>query len=53
MSFDDNSELLCPFTKLEFFTALNQMHVDKSPGPVGFNPVFYKKSWEICGDDIF
>lgn len=41
VSFDDNAALTRPFSKLEIFTALNQMHVDKSPSPDGFNPAFY------------
>ncbi|GAU46451.1 hypothetical protein TSUD_402180 [Trifolium subterraneum] len=29
------------------------MHPDKSQGPDGFNPAFYQRFWEQCGDDIF
>nr|KYP44142.1 Transposon TX1 uncharacterized [Cajanus cajan] len=28
------------------------MHKDKAPGPDGFNPGFYKRFWEVCGEDI-
>jgi hypothetical protein len=49
----DNNMLLAPFLKEEFRTALFQMNSDKSPGPDGFNPAFYKRFWDICGDEIF
>lgn len=29
------------------------MHPDKSPGPGGFNLVFYKNFWGVVGNDIF
>ena len=30
-----------------------QMHLDKSPGPDGFNPAFYQRFWDLVGDDIY
>jgi hypothetical protein len=30
-----------------------RIYPDKSPGPDGFNPAFYQRFWEHCGDDIF
>jgi hypothetical protein len=53
MTEDDNHLLMAPLTKIEFQQALFQMHPDKSPGPDGFNPAFYQRFWEHCGDDIF
>jgi hypothetical protein len=49
----DNEMLTAPITKEEIYTALMQMHPDKSPGPDGFNPAFYQQFWHVCGDDIF
>ncbi|GAU49881.1 hypothetical protein TSUD_408200 [Trifolium subterraneum] len=50
---DDNFFLTGPLTKVEIQQALFQMHLDKSPGPDGFNPAFYWSFWEHCSDDIF
>ncbi|CAJ2644561.1 unnamed protein product [Trifolium pratense] len=50
---EDNHLLMAPLTKIELQQALFQMHPDKSPGPDGFNPAFYQRFWEHCGDDIF
>ncbi|GAU35438.1 hypothetical protein TSUD_375280 [Trifolium subterraneum] len=40
---DDNFVLTVPITKVEIQQALFQMHLDKSPGPDGFNPAFYQR----------
>ena len=29
------------------------MDNNKAPGPDGFNVLFFKKTWNIIGDDIF
>ncbi|GAU18647.1 hypothetical protein TSUD_124800 [Trifolium subterraneum] len=50
---EDNMYLAASITKVEIQQALFQMHPDKSPGPDGFNPTFYQRFWEQCGDDIF
>lgn len=50
---EDNDSLLVPFTKVEFYQALKQMHPDKAQGPDGFGSAFYQKFWELTGDDIF
>nr|KYP34061.1 Transposon TX1 uncharacterized [Cajanus cajan] len=48
----DNDQLIKPLSKDEIRTALFQMHKDKAPGPDDFNPGFYKRFWEVCGEDI-
>lgn len=40
----DNDDLVKPFEK-EFRCALMHMDSDKTPGPNGFNPGFYKRFW--------
>jgi hypothetical protein len=50
---EDNTRLEAPLTKEEVRVALFQMHPDKSPGPDGFNPAFYQKFWDMCGDEVF
>jgi hypothetical protein len=50
---DDNIMLLAPFKKEEFREALFQMNSNKSPGPDGLNPAFYKRFWDISGEEIF
>lgn len=48
----ENVKLLVDFEPEEFRITVSQMHKDKSPGPDGFNPVFYKKLCDIVGSDI-
>ncbi|CAH9143861.1 unnamed protein product, partial [Cuscuta epithymum] len=47
-----NNMLTASFEVEEFRTAIFQMHSDKAPGPDGLNPAFYKRFWELCGQDI-
>uniref|UniRef100_A0A151UFF3 Transposon TX1 uncharacterized n=1 Tax=Cajanus cajan TaxID=3821 RepID=A0A151UFF3_CAJCA len=49
----DNVQLLHPFTMEEFRVALFSMYSDKSPGPDGLNPGFYKRFWDLLGHEIF
>lgn len=50
---EDNGTLLAPFQISEFKKALFSMHSDKSPGPDGLNPAFYKRFWRLCGVELF
>lgn len=45
--------LITSLEKWEFKDVVFQMHYDKSIGPYGFNVVFYKRFWDLLGDDIF
>ncbi|KAH9790374.1 reverse transcriptase domain-containing protein [Citrus sinensis] len=47
-----NQILLAPFTDADVKEALFNMHPDKSPGPDGMNPAFYKNFWHIVGADV-
>lgn len=49
----DNDSLLPHFTMEEFRLALFQMDSNKSPGPDGLNPVFFKKLWHLCGHEMY
>lgn len=53
ISAHDNLCLTAPFTKEEFRIAMFSMHLDKCPGPDGYNPGFYQHFWSLCSDDIF
>ncbi|KAK2365796.1 hypothetical protein QL285_079253 [Trifolium repens] len=50
---EDNIALTAPITKEELKCSLFEMHPDKSPGPDGFNPAFFQRFWNLCGDDVF
>uniref|UniRef100_A0A803PSK2 RNase H type-1 domain-containing protein n=1 Tax=Cannabis sativa TaxID=3483 RepID=A0A803PSK2_CANSA len=41
-----------PIEDQEVKDAVFQMHPNKSPGPDGMNPKFFKKYWGIVGDDV-
>jgi hypothetical protein len=47
-----NEKLLAPFTPEEFKKAAFSIGDFKAPGPDGLHVVFYKKFWNICGDEI-
>jgi exonuclease III len=49
----DNEMLIAPFTEEEFRQAAFSMHPDKSPGPDGLNPGFYRKFWPLFGREFF
>lgn len=37
---------------MEVELALKQMHPHKVPGPDDMNPYFFKKFWDVVGDDV-
>lgn len=41
-----------PYSREEVEVALADMHPCKSPGPDGLPALFYKRYWEMVGDDI-
>jgi len=42
-----------PVTREEIDKTIAQMPTDKSPGPDGFNGLFFKKCWHIIKEDIY
>ena len=53
LSFVDNLSLLAPSSIDEFKYVFSLMDPNKSLGPYGLNPAFYKKLWNLCGPNIF
>ena len=49
----DNTSLLQLLSLEEFTKAIKQMHLDKAPGPDGFNPSFYQRFWPLLWNDVF
>lgn len=47
-----NTGLLAPFTYEEVKKALFQIGDFKAPGPDGMHAVFYKRFWDLLGDDL-
>lgn len=47
-----NRGLLAPFTGQEVKKALFQIGDLKAPGPDGLHSIFYKRFWEMLGDDL-
>lgn len=47
------NDILCaPFSNDEVHRAVFDLHPSKSPGPDGFNALFYHKFWSVIGQDV-
>lgn len=49
---DMSSSLFRPYLRCEIESALAEMQPCKSPGPNGYPALFYKKYWDLVGDDV-
>lgn len=47
------NDLIKAVTKEEVFRVLMSMKSNKAPGPVGFQPIFFKMFWNEVGDDVW
>jgi hypothetical protein len=47
-----NESLIAPFTAEDVKKAVFQIGDLKAPGPDGLHAIFYKKFWNLVGDDI-
>ena len=45
--------LYCTVSKEEVWRAFCSMDSYKAPGPDGFQPLFFKKYWDIVGDEVW
>ncbi|MDV3193919.1 MAG: hypothetical protein Q8835_02525 [Sweet potato little leaf phytoplasma] len=48
---EQSQKLDSPFSKEEIERAIKRMNPSKAPGPDGAHALFYKKYWDIVGDD--
>ncbi|XP_057451810.1 uncharacterized protein LOC130743585 [Lotus japonicus] len=53
LSISDRNTLSLSVLKEEVYKALMSMKSFTAPGPDGFQPFFFKKYWEIVGDDVY
>jgi hypothetical protein len=47
-----NEKLMAPFTAKDVKKAMFSIGDFKAPGPDGLHVVFYKKFWDLSGDEI-
>ncbi|KAL8130357.1 LOW QUALITY PROTEIN: hypothetical protein V2J09_019512 [Rumex salicifolius] len=45
-------DIAAPFTDKEIAHAVRQMGALKAPGPDGYQPTFFQKSWEVVGSSM-
>jgi len=50
---DSHDLLLTPVIADDIKQVLFSINDDKAPGPDGYTSVFFKKAWNIVGDDFF
>jgi hypothetical protein len=50
---DMNISLLAPYTTEEVKKALFNIGDLKAPGPDGLHAIFYKRFWDMLGDDLY
>lgn len=52
ISNDDQNYLGKPFNASDVEKAVRAMGKFKSPGPDGYQPVFYQHCWEVVGESV-
>jgi hypothetical protein len=52
VTLDMNAKLLAPFQNKEIKEALFQIYPTKAPGPDGFPAHFFRRHWELCGEEV-
>ncbi|KAJ8774442.1 hypothetical protein K2173_016888 [Erythroxylum novogranatense] len=52
ISEEQNVDLMRDYTKEEVREVVFSMQAEKSPGLDGFNPGFYRKYWDLIGDQV-
>lgn len=50
---EENQNLNRPITLEEVRTMVFKMSPDKSPGPDGFQALFFQRCWDILGEDLW
>jgi hypothetical protein len=53
LTIEQQNAILQPISKEEVINYLNSIKSFKALGPDGFQPFFFKKYWEVVGDDVW